>query len=159
MVEKLNISNDFINGTNEVNPNKVVEKVKVIEELSELQQAISKSIRDEEDPVWNLNEAWKAAHRDNLEEEIADVIIGIEKLVSSDEIDPMKIQKWIYLKEERQMLKDYKKFINPIEHPEDETYSYDALAYLLECKQLYEGLSEDERRSIMYHNPDDTKNL
>lgn len=150
------IDQAFIDKTIDMN-DATLEKVKVIEELAELQQAISKTIRDDTDPKWNKNEKWKETHKVNEAEEIADVLIGIEYLAKIDNIDSWDIADWVNRKKQRRMLQDYDVFVNDPK-AKGKDYGYDDLAYIIECKKLYDDLNEEERRSILYHNPCDTKN-
>ena len=70
-----------------------------MEELSELQKAISKLVRNPEEKTKPLE--FKGL-RDNLIEEMADVLICMDQLINFYKIDRSEIQELIQAKQERQ---------------------------------------------------------
>lgn len=61
-----------------------------MEECAELIQCVSKKLRGQEDPS-------------HMEEEIGDVLIGISDIIYICGLDEKRIQRWIDLKQNRQM--------------------------------------------------------
>lgn len=81
----VNTNSDFLYLSNVKNENKNDVLVIAMEECAELQQALSKEIRD----IGNI---------DNICEEIADVIICIDKVIEKLKLDIGLIEEWKYKK-------------------------------------------------------------
>lgn len=61
-----------------------------MEECAELIQCVSKKLRGQEDPS-------------HMEEEVADVLIGIHDLIYICDLNEDRIQRWVDLKQNRQL--------------------------------------------------------
>lgn len=89
-----NIDDNFLKDTITLH-GAVLKQVIAMEELAELTQQISKSIRGEQD-------------HDHLTEEFADVMICMEMVKLINDLDDSDIQKWIDYKMNRQAKRDEK---------------------------------------------------
>lgn len=87
----VNINKEIVSRSLEAYGNGI-QLVVCMEELSELTQAISKEIRGKD-------------NRNNLVEEMADVLIGIEILKQVFEITDEDIDSWIKYKQERNLFR------------------------------------------------------
>ena len=101
-IEKLKINNYLINKTIVINGS-LNKEIIAMEECGELIQAISKDIRYN---TYGDNSIDRASTESNLIEEIADVLLVIQTLIGIDHIDPKDIQKWIDMKQARQVKRD-----------------------------------------------------
>ena len=101
-IEKLKINNYLINKTIVINGS-LNKEIIAMEECGELIQAISKDIRYN---TYSDNSVDQASTESNLIEEIADVLLVIQTLICIAHIDPKDIQKWIDMKQTRQVERD-----------------------------------------------------